>query len=53
MIMEVSITPTNEWTTVTITFKNIPAGVDPRDNEKGTEQSLAKLAHYLQERNHQ
>lgn len=53
MIMEVSITPKEELTTVTITFTNIPAGVDPKDNENGTEQSLANLAHYLQERNNQ
>lgn len=36
-------------TKVTITFKNIPAGIDPKDNETGTEQSLEKLARYMAE----
>jgi hypothetical protein len=34
---------------VTIVFKNIPAGIDPKDNETGTEQSLEKLARYVDE----
>ncbi len=33
---------------VTIIFKNIPTGVDPKDNEDGTEQSLEKLAKYVE-----
>jgi uncharacterized protein YndB with AHSA1/START domain len=49
MIMDVMIEPNGEWTTVTISFRNIPAGIDPKDNEAGTEQSLAKLAHYVEQ----
>ena len=38
----------NNSTKVTIVFKNIPAGINPRDNESGTEQSLEKLARYVE-----
>jgi uncharacterized protein YndB with AHSA1/START domain len=51
MIMEITIEPEEEWTTVTISFKNIPQGIDPKDNETGTEQSLAKLARYVEKDN--
>ncbi len=37
----------DDATKVTIVFKNIPAGVDPKDNEAGTAQSLEKLARYV------
>jgi len=37
----------NNSTKVTIVFKNIPTGIDHKDNETGTEQSLEKLARYL------
>lgn len=37
----------NNSTKVTIVFKNIPTGIDPQDNETGTEQSLEKLARYV------
>ncbi len=37
----------NNSTKVTIVFKNIPTGIDPKDNEAGTEQSLEKLARYV------
>jgi len=48
MTMEVSLeTVENNLTKVTIVFKNIPTGIDPKDNETGTEQSLEKLARYL------
>jgi uncharacterized protein YndB with AHSA1/START domain len=48
MTMEVLLEKVaNNSTQVTILFKNIPAGIDPKDNETGTEQSLEKLAHYL------
>ena len=48
MTMEVSLeTVENNSTKVTIVFKNIPTGIDPKDNETGTEQSLEKLARYL------
>lgn len=50
MIMEVLFeTITNNSTKVTITFRNIPEGIDPEDNEAGTEQSLEKLARYAGE----
>lgn len=39
----------NNSTKVTIVFKNIPTDIDPKDNETGTEQSLEKLAHYVEE----
>lgn len=49
MIMEVHLeTIDAKSTKVTITFKNIPLGIDPKDNEDGTEQSLSKLAEYVQ-----
>jgi uncharacterized protein YndB with AHSA1/START domain len=48
MIMEVFLEATeNNSTKVTIIFKNIPTGVNPKDNEAGTEQSLEKLAVYM------
>ena len=48
MTMEVSLeTVENNSTKVTIVFKNIPTGIDHKDNETGTEQSLEKLARYL------
>lgn len=37
----------NNSTKVTIIFKNIPPGINPKDNETGTEQSLEKLALYI------
>lgn len=37
----------SESTKLTVTFRNIPAGINPKDNEEGTEQSLQKLALYL------
>lgn len=51
MTMEVLFTnlDTNS-TKVTIIFRNIPTGIDPKDNEDGTEQSLQKLKTYLEEK---
>lgn len=48
MIMDVTLTPKGKETTVTIVFKNIPSGIKPEDNEKGTEMSLEKLAKYVE-----
>jgi len=49
MIMEVLLEEVQPNSTkVTILFKNIPTGVDPKDNEDGTEQSLEKLAKYIE-----
>ena len=51
MIMEVYFDEIeNNITQVTIIFKNIPVGVSVRDNEMGTEQSLEKLTHYIEEK---
>ncbi|HEY5745364.1 MAG TPA: SRPBCC domain-containing protein [Chryseolinea sp.] len=48
MIMEVTFEPEGPGTRVTIAFKNIPAGINPKDNETGTELSLEKLARYTE-----
>jgi uncharacterized protein YndB with AHSA1/START domain len=48
MIMEVTLEPTAAGTKVTFLFSNIPPGIRPQDNEKGTLSSLEKLAHYLE-----
>ena len=48
MIMDVTLTPKGKSTTVTILFKNIPLGIKPGDNEKGTEMTLDKLAKYVE-----
>ena len=48
MIMEVFLEAVEDNSTkVTIIFKNIPIGIDPKDNETGTEESLEKLAQYI------
>lgn len=53
MTMEVLLAETeNNSTEVTIVFKNIPIGIDPKDNETGTEQSLEKLARYIENNCH-
>lgn len=50
MTMEVFLEEAeNNSTKETIVFKNIPIGIDPKDNETGTEQSLEKLARYVDE----
>ena len=48
MIMESSFKAMDGGTMVTITFENIPAGIKPADNEKGTALSLEKLARYVE-----
>lgn len=47
MIMEVLFEPVDAGTLITMVFKNIPAGIRPEDNEKGTELSLQKLENYV------
>lgn len=47
MIMEITFEPKGSETTVTILFTNIPAGIKPGDNEKGTQLTLEKLANYV------
>ncbi len=48
MIMEVTFKAEGDGTRVTVAFKNIPPGIRPEDNEAGTEQSLQKLARYVE-----
>ncbi|WP_220196008.1 SRPBCC family protein [Ktedonospora formicarum] len=48
MIMEITLEAENGGTMVTMTFKDIPVGIRPEDNEVGTESSLAKLAQYVE-----
>ena len=48
MIMDITLEAKNGGTSVTIVFKNIPSGISPEDNEKGTELSLQKLAMYVE-----
>lgn len=47
MIMEVNLEAEGAGTKVTITFRNIPPGIRPADNEAGTQMSLEKLARYV------
>jgi uncharacterized protein YndB with AHSA1/START domain len=48
MIMEVIFEVEDTGTSVTITFRNIPPGISPEDNEAGTESTLEKLARYVE-----
>lgn len=48
MMMEVALDPVASGTQVTILFTHIPPGIKPADNEAGTEQSLDKLAKYVE-----
>ena len=50
MIMEARFEPEGRATRVTMVFTNIPLGIKPEDNEKGTELSLEKLEHYVREK---
>lgn len=47
MTMEVILESVAAGTSVTISFKNIPAGIKKEDNEAGTISSLKKLANYV------
>jgi len=48
MIMEVTFEAVDLNTLVTMVFRDVPAGISPEDNEKGTELSLQKLARYVE-----
>jgi uncharacterized protein YndB with AHSA1/START domain len=48
MILEIILEAENEGTSVTMTFKNIPQGIRPEDNEAGTRLSLEKLASFVE-----
>ena len=50
MIMEARFEPEGQATRVTMVFTNLPTGVKPEDNEKGTELSLEKLERYVRSR---
>lgn len=47
MIMEARFEPEGGATRVTMIFTNIPLGIKPGDNEKGTELSLEKLERFV------
>lgn len=44
MIMEVNLESVANGTEVRFSFRNLPKGIDPADNEAGTKSSLEKLA---------
>jgi uncharacterized protein YndB with AHSA1/START domain len=48
MTMEVTLQAQEDGTLVSIAFKNIPSGIQPEDNEVGTQSSLEKLALYVE-----
>lgn len=48
MIMEVTLEPEEDGTTVSIVFKDIPSGIRPQDNELGTQSTLEKLARFVE-----
>lgn len=48
MIMEVTLEEKGRGTVVTFVFHHIPSGIRLEDNEQGTEQSLQKLARYVE-----
>lgn len=50
MFMVVTFESTDGGTEVTIWFENIPPGIRPEDNDAGTRSSLAKLAHYVEQK---
>jgi uncharacterized protein YndB with AHSA1/START domain len=52
MIMDVTLDAANSGTTVTIVFRNLPSDIRPEDNELGTEQTLQKLARYVESDGH-
>ncbi|HVX52524.1 MAG TPA: SRPBCC domain-containing protein [Chitinophagaceae bacterium] len=51
MMMEVVFDKLDDGTMVTMKFSNIPPGINPADNEKGTELSLQKLAGFIEQGN--
>ena len=48
MIVEVAFDEKSDGTNVTFLFKDIPTGIRPEDNEKGTLLTLEKLAQYVE-----
>lgn len=48
MTMTTTFEETDGGTEVRIVFENIPEGIRPEDNDKGTRQSIEKLARYAE-----
>lgn len=48
MTMEVTLEDVVGRTEVTMTFRNMPFGIRPEDNDAGTRSSLEKLARYVE-----
>ncbi|MGZ3839623.1 MAG: SRPBCC domain-containing protein [Flavisolibacter sp.] len=48
MIMEINLIPYQKGTRVSILFREIPIGILPADNDKGTQLSLEKLARFTE-----
>lgn len=48
MLMQIDLKEVETGTAVTFTFKKIPKGINPKDNEEGTKSSLEKLAKLLE-----
>ena len=48
MTMETTFEARDAGTMVTIIFRNSPPGINPKDNESGTELTLEKLARYVE-----
>lgn len=48
MLMQIDLKKVETGTAVTFTFKNIPKGINPKDNEEGTKSSLEKLTKLLE-----
>ena len=48
MIMEIIFESAGNETKITVLFKNIPPGIRPEDNKKGTDLTLQKLAEYIE-----
>ena len=48
MAMEITFEPQENATNVMFSFRDIPIGIRPEDNETGTKSSLEKLAMYVE-----
>jgi uncharacterized protein YndB with AHSA1/START domain len=48
MTMTVVLEANGDGTLVTLVFGNLPSGIDPKDNDEGSRQSLANLARYVE-----
>jgi uncharacterized protein YndB with AHSA1/START domain len=48
MTMTTTLRPVEAGTEVTVVCENLPAGIEPQDNEEGSRQALARLARWLE-----